>query len=282
MENQIDYIFNLNSNEKVIYITISIIILYFCTSILNVKLSHILAFFIVIFVIYTISYITNKQMVNYNNEIDAKLDSLLDFRENNLDKYLTNYSSFPELDFYGYNSPPEYMYIDANLIELFYDIKNSFFEYSPDAYVKSLYYVNELLRIRYDFERPLKSIPNTPFMLDNYLDSYKIKHSKNKTDTNTLINAYPNYQLADESIKMCLNELQSLIVTIPSEPILHIKHQDTLKQAEILTRRNLDIIYQIYKERKLGYDTVITDYDNVKPYTNFTGQDQLDTTFNFY
>lgn len=280
MENQIDYLFNLNSNEKVVYITITIIILYFCVTILDVKLSHILAFFLVIFVIYTTSYINNKQLTNSNSEIDAKLDSLLDFSKNNLNPYLSNYSSFPELDFYGYNYAPEYMYIDANLIELFYDIKNSFFEYSPDAYVKALHHTNELLRIRYDFERPLESEPNTPFMLDNYRKNYKITHSKKKNGT--LINGYENYQIADENVKMCLNELQSFIVTIPSEPVLHLKHQDMMVQSEILIRRNLDIIYQIYKTRKLGYDPVITDYDNVKPYTSFTGKDQLETTFNFY
>lgn len=282
MENQIDYLFNLNVNEKIVYISISIAILYFCVTILDVKLSHILAFFLIIFVIYTTSYISNKQLTNYNTEIDAKLDSLLDFSKNDLNKHLTNYTSFPEIDFYSYNNPPEYMYIDANLIELFYDIKNSFFEYSPQAYTKALYATNELLRIRYDFERPLESEPNIPFMQDNYLNNYKITHSKKKINTNTLINGYENYQLADQNVKNALNQLQSFIINIPSEPIFHLKHQELMKQSEILLRRNLDIIYQIYKNRKLGYDPVVTDYDNVKPHNNFTGKDQLETTFNFY
>lgn len=280
MENQIDYLFNLDVNEKVLYIFISIIILYFCHTILHVELYHILAFFLTIFVIYTVSYVNNKQIISENGDIDNKLDSLLDFSSNNLDPYLYNYSSFPELDFYSYNEPPEYMYIDANLIKLFYDIKNSFFDYSPEAYTKALVSANELLRIRYDFERIVESEPDTPFMLDNYLKSYKIKHSQ-KTN-NTLINAYENYQVADENVKICLNNLQSFIIVIPSEPILHLKHQEMMVQAEILLRRNLDIIYQIYKTRKIDYDSIITDYDNVKPISSFTGQDQLDTTFNFY
>lgn len=280
MENQIDYLFNLDVNEKVIYIFICIIILYFCHTILHVELYHILAFFLVIFVIYTLSYVSNKQLVNENNDIDYKLNSLLDFSANHLDPYLHNYSSFPEIDFYNYNDAPEYMYLDANLIKLFYDIKNAFFDYSPEAYTKALTNANNLLRIRYDFERIVESEPDIPFMLDNYLKSYKIKHSQKKN--NTLINAYENYQVADEDVKMCLNNLQSFIIVIPSEPILHLKHQEMMVQTEILLRRNLDIIYQIYKSRKLDYDTIITDYDNVKPMSSFTGQDQLETTFNFY
>lgn len=280
MDTQLDYLFNLNANEKLIYISISIFILYFCFSIIDVKLYHILAFFLIIFVVYTVSYINNKQLINDNNDIDYKLNFLLDFNGNNLSSFVTNYASFPELDFYDYNEPPEYMYTDANLIELFYDIKNSFFEYSPEAYTKALYNANDLLRIKYDFELNIEGEPDTPFMLNNYLKSYKIKHS-NKQNA-TLINAYENYQIAEEDIKKCLNNLQSFIVTIPSEPIFHLKHQEMMVQAEILLRRNLDIIYQIYKSRKLDYDSIITDYDNVKPISSFKGQDQLDTTYNFY
>jgi hypothetical protein len=276
MDAQIDYISNLDNNEKIIYIIIIIVILYFCVNILDVKLSHVLAFFVIIFVVYTYSYINNKQLTNYNTDIDAKLDSLLDFRESELNPYITNTSSFYGYHPYDYNLPPDYMYMDSNLIELFYDVKQNFYDYNPEAYLKALLATNELLHIRYDFERPLESPPETPFLLDNYRKSYKLEHSKDKLNKKTLINAYPNYQQADEYCRNALNHLQSFIITIPSEPIFHLKHQDTLKIAEILLKRNLDVIYKIYKNKRHPFDSIITDYDNTKPSNTFTGN------FNFY
>lgn len=280
MDAQLDYISNLDNNDKMHYIGIVIFILYICTSVINTQLSHILAFFLVVFVVYTVSYFSNKKIVSDIKTIHYKLHDLLDFRESLFEKKTTNISSFPELNIRGYNEPPEYMYMDSDLVEIFYDIKYSFSEYNLLAYLKALFACNILLGIVYDFQRQIESPPKPPFVQDNYLDNYNVEHSNDFEKT--LINGYENYQLAEQNVKNSLNHIQSLIVSIPSDPMIHVKHKEILEKLEILLRRNLDVIYKIYKKRKKDSDPVITDYDNTKPYNSFTGNTQIQTNFNFF
>lgn len=280
MDAQLDYISNLDNNAKMTYIGIVVFILYFCTNVINTGLSHILAFFLVVFVVYTFSYFSNKISISDIKVIDYKLHDLLDFTDVSFDKKTTNVSSFPDLNIGGYNEPPEYMYMDSNLIEIFYDIKYSFSEYNLLAYLKALFSCNVLLGIVYDFQRRIESPPNKPFVQDNYLNDYNLQHSNDFEKT--LVNGYENYQLAEQNVKNSLNHIQSLIISIPSDPALHLKHKETLEKLEILLRRNLDVIYIIYKKRKKDKDPIITDYDNTKAYNSFTGTNQTHTNFNFF
>jgi hypothetical protein len=280
---QIEYLTNLDNNTKVIYISIAIFILYFCIFLLKVELGHILAFFLIVFVIYIISYNVNKQTTTFNTDIDAKLDGLLDLTKTEINNSAIQ---FENLDMNGYNLPPEYMYLDANLIEIFDDIKNTFYQFNPEAYIRALLATNVLLKIKYDFELPLSSPPKIPFLLDNYLDNYNVSESPETIGKYTLENGYSNYQLAQSNCKLALNHLQSMIVTIPSIPVSHLKFRNLLKQTEILLKRNLDYIYNIYKIKRNPSDPIITDYDMAKPINSFTeiinNNQQLESSFDFY
>src|SRR6476620_1793344 len=281
-----DYYKDLNVNTKIIHIFICIGVLYFCINIINTNLGHILAFFIILVVVMSIYTIDTSQSITINTEIQAKLDSLLDFSDiSQLTCSSTGsgvVSEFIRLDPYGYNYPPKFMYTDANLIELFFDIKNTFYIYNPEAYLKSLLAANNLLEIRNNFELQLLPPVTVPNLQDNYSKDLKLQHAVSSdtkmSDGDLLINAYPEYTIAESEFRNSLNHLQSFITNIPSEPVFHLKHRDILTKAEILLKRNLDKIYKIYKNKKSKNDSIITDYDNTQPYNKFKDT----TTFTFY
>lgn len=276
LESVFDYYKNLNNNTKIIHVFIYIGVIYFCINIINTNLGHILALFVILILVYSIYTIDTTQSISINTEIQAKLDSLLDFSEY---KIGTGVSEFIGLDPYGYNYPPKFMYTDANLIELFFDIKNTFYVYNPEAYLKSLLAANNLLEIRHDFELKLLPPVTIPNLQDNYSKQIKLTQSTdNKKEGSLLINAYPEYTIAESEFRNSLNHIQSFITNIPSEPIFHLKHSEILTKAEILLKRNLDKIYKIYKTKKSKKDSVITDYDNTQPYNKFVDS----TTFTFY
>lgn len=276
LESIFDYYKNLNVNIKIIHIFIYIGILYFFINVINTNLGHILAFFIILLVVMSIYTIDTKQSITINTELQAKLDSLLDFSEYN--RKDSNVIEFIGLDLYGYNYPPKFIYTDANLIELFFDIKNTFYTYNPEAYIKSLLAANNLLEIKSNFELPLLPPVTIPNLQDNYTKQLKLQQTTNTKECNLLINAYPEYTIAESEYRNSLNHLQSFITNIPSEPVFHLKHQEILIKAEILLKRNLDKIYKIYKNKKLKKDSIITDYDNTQPYNKFADS----TTFTFY
>lgn len=289
MESVLDYLKDLNPNTKFIYLSICIIILYSCVKILQIKLGHIIALPLILLFISYVYSVDTTQEISFNTDLDYKLSSLLDFTGNTdtlIEGTLNNGNSqsktigLYDINPIGYNDPPQHFYLDANIINFYYDFKETFFKYSPKAYITSIKACNNLLEKRSNFEIELNGDVITPNLKDNFAKTYQLAYNKNKNKT--LKNAYPEYLVAEEQYRLTLNHLQSFIFNIPSEPLIHIKHKEYMERANVLLKRNLDIIYNIYKKKRDLSDSVITDYDNAQPYNKLIGEETLTSSFNFY
>lgn len=249
------------------YTIICVLVVYSMTTLVDIKIGHLFAFIVCVLFL----FFNTKQM---NDQIDST-NIELEYKYNDLGN-----TSFT----------PDYLYTDADLVSLFHTIKIDLYDYNSTAYINALKACDNLLRIRNDFETKL-CVPVIPNLSKNFEPGKlhkKVEYDLQLecTDDNMLINAYPNYQIAKEQLKRCMNELQSIIITI-TEPVLHYKHTTSLKRLHILLKRNLDIIYHIYNKKKKIHDTHITDYDSYVPYNEHTGltgvNDQKHTdNFNFY
>lgn len=283
------FIENFTANNIVLYGFICVLVLYTCTTVLDIKLGHVIALPLIFIFLSLVFYRDTKVYFSDNTELDYKLSSLLDFSDQNVtekrilgtiaDQSLT--TGMYDINSSGSNPPPEYFYLDANLINFYYDYKNTFYSYAPKAYIESVRAANALLEIRFNFQRDLSTNVIVPNLQDNYAESYVLRYGEPKKKI--LANAYAEYLVAENKYRSALNHLQSFILNVPSEPIIHIKQQESLKRLQILLKRNLDIIYNIYKKHKDPSEPAINDYDLQQPSNKLlsseTGEGEL---FDFY
>lgn len=260
---------NINKQDLFIYIIITISILFFFTNVVQINSGHILAFFFTITLLIYLINNNNQNIIDHNTLLDYKLNSLLD------------------------NEPhPDYFYIDSDLINTFFEIKNNLILKNYDnynVYKSAVICANNLLKIKNDFDKQLCGQPIVPNIHKNFtpftpnvntdenfftadflnVNDYDIKDNPNCETI--LINAYENYEVAVENLQKCINYIQSLIITIPSNPVIHRTHSKLLEKTHILLKRNLDHIKLKYndslKKSKLFSSTkFISDYDLPKPY----------------
>jgi hypothetical protein len=226
-------------------------ILFFFTQLTKVNLGHLLA------IAFTISLV-------------------LIYIQSNLD---TNQGLLTKLDNLGTsNYSPKYMYMDASLIILFESIKKDFYKYNKKTYNSALKACDNLLQIKYDMQLKLLPQPQVENILINFPE-YEMK--KNVPKTTNLVNAYQNYEAADIQYKLCINYLHSYIINIPSNPALHKKYSIILEKGDILLKRNMDTIYNIYMKNKSKSDRDITDYDLQVPSNKFSDNNLLTKSFDY-
>lgn len=286
---------NISKDSILLYLTISIGILFFFTSIVKIELGHLVALIITIIFLLYLTITKNENVQDFNTELEFKLNSLLDNED-----------------------PPEYFYIDADIINLFFNIKQDFAEYNYDAYKNAILCANTLLSIRFDMERNLCSPPLVPDLKRNFKPTNQIQKSKgigelneekeksdflnvdkydfidDKKCNSTLLNAFENYQIAEENVKKCMNFLHSFIIIIPNVPVMHRKHEKILERVYVLLKRNLDIIKKRYDnsiKNKMSHTTkLIEDYDLPKAFNKHNENNIMGTkignfalsNFNFY
>lgn len=266
-----DFYLHIDNEYKFLLIVLFIFILYFFTTVVRVTTGHFLAFIVILVVFYTMIEVNNETTEVFDHDLEYKLESL------NIPDYIQ-----------------KNIYIDADLIILLFNIKENFYEYNKAAYKGILKSCDNLLGIRKDFELKLVNTPSIIDLHQNFkigsddLLNYKLSNNDNDKKT-ILINAYANFTVAEEQLKLCMNELQSIIITIPSNESMHYIHAETCEKMNVLLKRNLDIIYNIYKKNKKIYDPNIVGYDSVEEYNKSTGinnitneNDIITSTFNFY
>lgn len=266
---------NVSKENQLLYIVITIIIIYFFTTVVKIELGHILAIVITSVVLVWLTFQDQNNIEDLNTELEFKLNSLLDNE-----------------------APPDYFYIDADLINLFYNIRQDLAEFNYTAYKNAIQSANVVLNVRYDAERQLCASPEVPNVFNNFepnfdnvngkplntefkerkdflnIDKYRLK--EDTKCNSTLVNAYANFQLAEENVKSCMNYLHSMIITIPSNPVLHLKHNQVMNRAHILLKRHLDYIKSRVKSNK---DGIIDDYDLPKAINKHIGDN---SNFNVY
>ena len=269
---------NLSNKTILYYIIIIISILFTFTTIIKVELGHILALIIILLVLFGLTKKMNDTINHTNIELEYKQNSIGD-----------------------HTFTPEFFYLDADLINLYFNVKNDFYMYNNDAYINSLKAADQLLSIRKQFELKLCPPPVVPDLTKNFEPmssggkigdtvTYDLTIESDPQKCNSmLLNAYPMYLLATTRLKESMNEMQSMIITIPSNPVIHYKHKTVCNRLHVLLKRNLDIIYRIYQEKKKIHDTPITNYDGQVEYNTATGLTgitegtlSIDSRFNFY
>jgi hypothetical protein len=272
-----DLLSNVDKNDIFFISYIAIFILFFFTSVVKIEISHLSAILVIIGIFIVKTVVKKENSEDFNTVLEYRLNSLSDI-------------------------PPDFLYMDADIINIFFNIKQDFFEYNKDTYYKALKCADIVLEIRHDMEEKLCASPEVPNLLSNWSSKDSTKYPSEfqilsnlvgsedydlKDDTeckSTLENAYENYQVAEEHVKKCVNYIHSYIINIPSNPVIHRKHQKIVSRLHILLKRNLDIIKDIYYSRgingKKGINHAtkfIDDYDLPKAANKFS-----DNMFSFY
>lgn len=274
----------LKKSDMVNILFICVFSIYISTNVLEINIGHVLAIAVVI-----VFLILKNETIRDDSE---NFLAIVEFKMNSLS--LNN------------QTVPEYMYIDPEMITLFYELKESLSKFNEDSYSKALKCVGAVLEIRYDSERKLCEEPETPDLSYNgdqsTFDSGKAHHLdilnniatptglysfKNNNDTsvcnNTLDNIYENYQEAEKQGKRAINYIHSLIINIPSHSVYHSLHEKLLNRFRVLIYRNLDIIKSFHdkslKIKGLRHNThFINDIGLPKSYEKNVHND----TFNFF
>jgi hypothetical protein len=170
------------------------------------------------------------------------------------------------------------MYLDSDLIILFDNIKLDFYKYNPRAFTSSLKACDNLLLLRNQSELQLLPQPKVKNILINFTEGEEEAEKDPKKVG--LSNALQTFEAAEIQYNICINYLHSLIISIPSNRTLHQKHSIVMEKADILLKRNLDIIYHIYDDsRELG-QLELTRYHTQQP-INTVVEDALTSSFNF-
>jgi hypothetical protein len=243
---------NVDKNTLLLYIAISVVTLYFLTNVVQINVGHLLALIISVFIIIYITDTKNNDITDFNTDLEFKLKSILD------------------------NEPaPDYFHLDADLINLFYDLKDDFAKNgsangSGDgnyiSYRDAVISCNNILRIRNDMELKICKKGIAPVSLDNFNSQTIIEDQECDS---TIENSYENYQIASQDLINCMNHLHALKYSSPSDISSSSKFQHLLQRSHLLLKRNIDIIKDIHNKsvmKKITSNTkFITDYDLAKP-----------------
>lgn len=248
------------------------IILYFFTTVVKINPGHFMAL-IAIIGLYSYNTVTSISDTNdFNKTTEYRMKSLYDEP----------------------GETPVFLYADADIINLFYDMKQDLAVYNYKSYKSAVKCADNVLRIRIDIEKKICMSPKVPDIhknftpgdldKDEFLNPNDYSFTDDKICDSILTNAYENYQVAEEYVKKCMNYLHSMIISIPSNPVLHRKHEQVSDRLHILLKRNLDVIKKIYNkslEKGISHATkFISDYDLPKAYNKH--REEVNTEFNFY
>lgn len=240
----LEFFSNIKNDEIFNYIVITIVVLFVFTRIINIQLGHILALIISCIIIILLVDTQKNNDLDFNTTLEYKLNSLS-------------------------NPSPSYLHLDANLINVFYLLKQDFYSYNELAYTNALHCVDNLLKIRYQLELNICEASMPPDYRQNYITDYKFKDTATTNTSNcnsTLKNSYENFRAAETQVNKCMNYLHTFIYSIPVDSIYHNNHAKVLDKTYILLKRNLDIIKRIHESalstRGIDHTTkFITDYD---------------------
>lgn len=251
VENFLDNIPWGDSKFAVSLLLVIFIVTYIFTKVIIVSSGHFLAVIIVVGLLANYS----RNNIFANEKILAKLENLSSKRY-----------------------APKYMYMDSDLIILFDNIKLDFYKYNPRVFENALKACDNLLRLRYEMELELLPQPKIKNILENDDKDEEKEQVPKKVG---LLNSLQTFEAAEIQYHLCINYLHSYIISIPSNRVLHKKFSIVTEKADILLKRNLDIIYHIYNDnRKLG-DPELVEYHTQRAYNSVDTSNNLVHSFDF-
>ena len=129
----------------------------------------------------------------------------------------------------GMDYKAKYLYIDADIINLLYNIIE-YKDFNKKVYKSLLKNVDKFLTIREN----IKNVVNCNDYIKNAEDFYRIS----------------------------LNEMQSFVYSLPSDPIINEKMKRSLNRLHLLLKRNMDYIYKSCGLSTLSVPKGSNIYDN--------------------
>lgn len=216
-------IFN-NKKNVFKYISFIIILVYFSTTVLDIQLSHIFALLLTTIILYIIINYQSSALTASNEELAYKMNTLLP----------------PEM---GYT--PEYLYLDADFIILFDNIKEIFGKHNITNFYRIIKNTDELLKIKHYSKIKAYSPPINPDILIGETQ-YSIKYSEydNEDYSETMLS------LSKDLISDILNYTNGFIINFNLNPALEWKFLEFIKRLRFLLKRT-------YNEIKVNYSKEI-------------------------
>ena len=205
------------------YACIAIGVSYFIIRILRPNLAILSGILASIGAVYYLNRYRKSKISTLNEELEYKLNSIV--------------------------PRPDYLYIDADLVNFFYNIRE-FRDYNPLSYDSCLRSVDNLLHLETDAEK------NTEM-------------------------CFYDFDSAKDSMFKALNKLQTLIFRTPLSPVTLDKYQDALSKLHLVLKRHTDNIHGLCKSKK-----PITKFsqfrDNDGPRPDDTQELEYNPHYNFY
>lgn len=259
-----DHLKELRNQDYFFYILFSISVIYLFTKAISTTTGHLLAFLVISIGLFLFIDMKSEDSNDIYHQLETDLKMLSDNEE----------------DYY-------YLYMDSDLVTLFLEIKNDFHEFNPIAYTDALKAANNILMCRKAIETKLCPQPVIPNLSDNFAKELSFYEDSSKKCDQIIQNGYATFEFAKKQYKFAVNNLHSMILTLHVDPAMQFKHNEMIKRARLLLKRNIDIIKRIYQKNTSLIHPQITFYDTFVPYNEHTEEDEInknftDKSFNFF
>lgn len=232
----VEYIRNIPKEKRFYYMIVFISCMWFFNTAYNPGLGFIVAIFVGSFYVFYDQDGEKNEAGNLNTDLHFMLNSLLE-EEN--------------------RSPPEYFYIEPDMITFFYSIRD-YRVYNRDSYLKAIKTTNNLLRLKKELENDYSYY--TPVKRDNWQNFGYVKRPEK---TNNIKNLKEMFEMAEIQANKAINYIHSFAISLP---ISHKrKHKKSLDRFHMLSKRVLDDILNHCK--KYSDDPLVgQDYGLAKPH----------------
>ena len=201
---------------------------FFVFSFYEIKLNHILSFFIVLLIV---GYLIQKDFGDFNQYTSTKKNQLKFLNKLCFDgQNFRNFGPNNDMNIMP-NIEQSYLYLNPLIVEFFYDIRE-FSQYNISAYVNSILHTNNVMKLHQDITQGLQ-------------------------------NPYANLDLAKEEVSKSLNSLESIIYKLPITDVTNTKYKksvDTLQS--ILTKYIIEIEQICQRQNKKNGYNVLTKPDD--------------------
>jgi hypothetical protein len=208
------------------YIAFIVILIYFSTTVLDINLGHIFAIILITILLYILANYQANILVTNNEELEYMMNTLL-----------------PQ----EINYKPEYLYLDADFIILYDNVKEIFGKHNITNFYRIIKNTDELLKIKYYSQTKAYAPPINPDILLGETQ-YKMDQSQydNAEYSETMLS------LSKDLMSDILNYTNGFIINFNLNPTLEWKFLEFVKRLRFLLKRT-------YNEIKVNYSKEIRD-----------------------
>ena len=251
-------IINLFTREHGLYknimkynVILSVIIIVFLLSRLNISLYILFAIILALYIVNIYVRMSKSDLEDNNKIIHVKLDTL----QSKVYEYVTYKIMMSEMqinqnELYKKNKLDS-LYIDANMITFLYSIL-PLYEYNPSEFYLLVKGTNNILKLRNDIERYYKANGEYPENIHEML------------------------QIAIQLKTNCMNNLQNFIYTVPKQNKMYSYIDNVLVTYNILISRNIKIMHNYHldyiKRYGINTNTIFIDINSPKAFDENTNK----------